>query len=201
LSKKVDDRAHLSWANGSKAYIQILMEDFHGAEQSMEQVNQFPQGGTLYVMKTTMVLSQFLIQLHHLENARLNRNSSGAAHLQKETRKAAREAVRVAGKIADDRVEIMKCTGTYYWITGKRRKALKWWKKGILEGERLEALPELARLYLEVGRRLGEEQKKDLALNGLCARQWLAKAADLFRELDLQQDLEDLEAYRLGQTS
>jgi len=147
-------------------------------------------------MKTTEILSQFLIQLHHLENVLLNGGKANLKSIRKETRKTAHEAVRVAGKIADDRVEILKCTGTYYWITGKRRKAWKWWKKGILEGERLEALPELARLYMEIGRRLGADTGKDQSLNGLTAGQWLDKAADLFRELDLQQDLEDLDAFR-----
>jgi hypothetical protein len=195
-SKKVEDRAHLIWSYGTKAYIQFLMEDIPGAERSLEQGSQFPQAGTLYVMKTTEVLSQLLIKLHHYENALLNAGKADLIHLRKETGKAAREAVRVAGKVADDRVEILKCMGTYYWIIGKRRKALKWWKKGIIEGERLEALPELGRLYLEIGRRLGADKGKDQTLNGLTAGQWLDKSADLFRELDLQQDLEDLEAFR-----
>ncbi len=201
LSKKVDDRAHLHWAYESKAYIQFLMEDIPGAEQSMEQGSQFSPGGTLYVMKTTQVLSHFLIQLHHLENVLLNGGKANLKPIRKETMKVAREAVRVAGKIADDRVEILKCTGTYYWITGNRGKALNWWKKGIAEGERLGALPELARIYWEVGRRLREDKSKIHELNGLSANQCLDKAADLFRELDLQWDLDEMEKFKMVQTS
>ena len=83
--------------------------------------------------------------------------------------------------------------GRYYWLIGKQRQALAWWTRTILEGERLGARPDLARTYFEVGKRLLEPQSRYRELNGISAKEYLDKAEKLFREMDLQWDLEQLE--------
>jgi len=67
------------------------------------------------------------------------------------------------------------------------------------EGERLGARPDLARTYMEVGRCLQEPKSKYRELNGIGAKEYLAKAEKMFREMDLQWDLEQLERVRAGQ--
>jgi len=51
---------------------------------------------------------------------------------------------------------------------------------------------------MEVGKRLLEPQSRYRDLNGLTANDYLAKAEKLFREMDLQWDLEQLERVRAG---
>jgi hypothetical protein len=51
---------------------------------------------------------------------------------------------------------------------------------------------------LEVGKRLLEPQSKYRELNDLSANEYLDKAEKLFREMDLQWDLEQLERVRTG---
>jgi len=89
------------------------------------------------------------------------------------------------------------------------RKALAWWKKSIDEGERLGARLELSRSYFEVGKRavavgtgrdmslqqqhLREQIKKNI---GLTPEECLAKAETMFRDMDLQWDLDQLRDLR-----
>jgi hypothetical protein len=67
----------------------------------------------------------------------------------------------------------------------------------IQEGERLGARPDLARTYFEVGKRLLEPHSKCKELNGISVKEYLDKAEKLFREMDLQWDLERLKRVRL----
>jgi len=86
----------------------------------------------------------------------------------------------------------------YYWLIGKQRKALKWFDKSIKEGERLGARPDLSRTYMEVGKRLLERHSKYRELNGINAGEYLEKAEAMFKDMDLQWDLEQLERVTTG---
>ncbi len=81
----------------------------------------------------------------------------------------------------------------YEPILAQERKALKWWRKSIFEGENLEARLELSRTYFEVGKRLMETQSKHDSLAGIKAKEYLAKARGMFQEMDLQWDLDQLD--------
>jgi hypothetical protein len=70
-------------------------------------------------------------------------------------KKGARRLLRIAGKIAKERVETFHLAGRLAWARGRRRQAAKWWARGIAEGERQGAMPELARVHLVVGQLLG----------------------------------------------
>jgi hypothetical protein len=83
--------------------------------------------------------------------------------------------------------------GIYYWLIGKQKKALQWWRRSIKEGERINARLELSRTYMEVGRRLLEPKSKYKELNGMTVTEYLQKARTMFEEMDLEWDLEELE--------
>lgn len=83
--------------------------------------------------------------------------------------------------------------GLYYWLIGKQKKALKKLEKGIKEGERLSAQLELSRVYMEVGRRLDEKRSRYKELKGISAKEYLKRAKAMFRMMDLQWDLEEME--------
>ena len=87
--------------------------------------------------------------------------------------------------------------GVYYWIIGKQRKAMKWWRKGIQEGTRLNDRLELSRTYYEVGKRLLEPKSKHKELDGIKAEEYLEKAKVMFEEMDLQWDLDELEKLKI----
>ncbi len=107
-----------------------------------------------------------------------------------------RKAIKNSKKMARDRTEALKLMGTYNWIVGNQKKGLKYWRKSILEGERLSANNELSRTYFEVGKRLLEKDSKYKELSGITAEEYLKKAREMFEEMNLQWDLEQLD--RIG---
>jgi len=87
---------------------------------------------------------------------------------------------------------VLRLIGFYYWLIGKQKNAVKYWKNSIREGERLGAKVELSRTYMEIGKRFLEEKSKFKELNGIKAEEYLKKARIMFKEIDLQWDLDEL---------
>jgi hypothetical protein len=94
----------------------------------------------------------------------------------------------MAHRVARERVEVFRLTGTLYWLLRKHRRALLWWRRSIASGRALGARPELARTYAEIGRRLGAAGKHPRALDGLEAARYIALARELYDELGLGWD-------------
>jgi hypothetical protein len=55
------------------------------------------------------------------------------------------------------------------------------------------ARPDLARTYVEIGKRFFEEKSRYKELDGICASEYVAKARTMFQEMDLQWDLDELD--------
>jgi class 3 adenylate cyclase len=98
----------------------------------------------------------------HLSDLRLARLlydlalvEDGARGHMRQARRSARRALGVARKVAKKRVEIYCAVGRLAWLRGRRARALGWWRRGLAEGERQGALPELARTHIELAHRLG----------------------------------------------
>ena len=51
-------------------------------------------------------------------------------------------------------VPAYRAQGTYEWLTGHKRAALKWWRRSLRVGERLGFDYQLAVTHLEMGERL-----------------------------------------------
>ena len=83
--------------------------------------------------------------------------------------------------------------GRYFWLIGKHKTAERWWKRSIEECERLGTRPDLGRTYMEIGKRFLEEKSKYKELNGVSAEEYLEKAREMFQEMDLQWDLDELD--------
>ena len=84
--------------------------------------------------------------------------------------------------------------GRYYWHINSKTKALKWWDKAIIEGERLGARTELSRTYFEVGKHLSETKSGYRELNGIESDEYFKKARMMFEEMKLNRDLEKFDA-------
>ncbi len=57
----------------------------------------------------------------------------------------------------------------------------------------LGARPDLARTYMEIGKRFLKKKSRYKELNGITAEEYLEKARELFQEMDLQWDLDELD--------
>ena len=135
---------------------------------------------------------RFMFVLHELENA-LKTGDASYDKCVREARSWGKKSLKVCKKINRDRLEVRRHLGTFYWLTGKKRDALKWWRLSVETGEAFKMKPELSRTYFEIGKRLSEPNSPYRELNGISASEYLNKAKTMFEEMDLQWDLEQLE--------
>ena len=96
-------------------------------------------------------------------------------------------------KYALYQAQTLRLMGDYQWLIGKQRNAFKWWDKAIKKGEELGARPDLSRIYCEVGKALLDPKCKYKEWNGMTAQEYLSKARDMFEDMDLQYDLDELD--------
>ena len=181
-----------------KARIQMMFQDSEGAADSINQAEKITlevravpqQSGELF-------LSSFILNLQHLEESTKKGDKSASSFHRASALKIGTKAVNMANKYALLKTEVLKLMGVYFWVIGKQRKAIKWWRKTIKEGQRLNDRLELSRTYYEVGKRLLEPKSKHKELDGIKAEEYLEKARTMFEEMDLQWDLDELEKIRL----
>jgi len=181
-------------ALGTKAKIQILLGQYTAAEYTLQRAEALSArlGAVPPFHACAYLLSRFLLDVCALEHALGAGDRTHVRSLRRRARKSGARARAVAAKMAPVRTEAYRLTGCYYWLVGRPRRAARWWQRSIAEGERLGARPELARTYLEVGRRMLASPSTLANLNGLEAGTCIGKARAIFTELDLQWDLERL---------
>jgi tetratricopeptide (TPR) repeat protein len=178
-----------------KARIQILLKNMDGAQESLSlAANIFENQKYLinwYVADYLMAQLEFNIK--KLEEKLLSKDKKRILEYRKRVYKSGVFAKKIfTRKYAVGRSEYFNVMGTFYWLIGNQKKALKFWNKSIAEGKKLGARVDLVRTYMEVGRRLLEPESRYKEFNGLKVEQYLEKAKAMFQEMDLLWDLDEL---------
>ena len=180
---------------GYKAALQIQLHDFDGAEKTLNQTKKLFRKQTIVnpSFATGYLVSRFFLDLRLLEESIFKNNRADIKRYGQHTSKSIKKSWQNAKKYAIWRFDTLNMTARYYWLIGKKRKAVKLWKKTVVEGESLGQRPDLARTYMEIGKRFLEEKSKYKELNGISAKEYLEKARAMFQEMDLQWDLDELD--------
>jgi tetratricopeptide (TPR) repeat protein len=180
---------------GYKAQIQILLKDLAGSEKSLNQAEEFYRKQAIVppLYAAPYLVARFFLDIELLEESILSKNKSTILKHRKNACKSGKNVLKNSKKNALFRSGVFRLMGLYYWLINKQKKAVKWWQKAIEEGERLGARPDLARTYMEIGKRFLEEKSKYKELNGISAKEYLEKAREMFQEMDLQWDLDELD--------
>jgi tetratricopeptide (TPR) repeat protein len=186
---------------GIKTRIEILAGNLDGARKTIQEtetlIGQVGKEAIFIDWYCVHVMGMFLYNLTMLENAILTDKPDDIKEFGKATLRSGKITLSYTRKkVATERTESFKLMGIYYWLINEHKKALKWWKRSIKEGERLGAKIELSRTYFEVGKRLLETNSKYKELNGVTAEDYLEKAKGMFEEMDLQWDLDELDKVR-----
>jgi hypothetical protein len=175
-----------------KARIQIMMDDLIGAQESLIRADKIKsEVNVVPAHWGQFVISKLVLDMYQLENAILKNNKPEIKIHTINTLKSGKEALRVAKKSANIKTEVLKLIGIYFWTIGKQNKSFEWWQKAILEGQRLNDRLELSRTHFEAGKRLLEQ--RNARFLGLTAENHLEKARVIFKDMDMQWDLEELE--------
>jgi class 3 adenylate cyclase/tetratricopeptide (TPR) repeat protein len=177
-----------------QALIHLLMGDLEQSENALKNAKKIrSEVNTLVPMQiSSFYRSQVEYDLYRLKESIKSGDKSESFEYRKKAIKSAKMLLKVSQKTAQHRTEAFRLIGLYYWLINNQKKATKWWHKAIKEGERLGARLQLSRVYFEVSKRLLEADSKYNALNGIKAEAYLEKANVLFKEMDMQWDLDEL---------
>ena len=183
---------------GYKGEAQLLLGEMVASNETISRASEIyeKQRYVFTTFVTPHLVARFLADIYRLQQELSSVRPSHDPNIRKNACRSGKAALKNSRKYAPYRTKIFRLMGLYNWLIGKQSKALKWWEKSIKEGERLGARPDLSRTYMEVGKRLLEPQSRYKELNGISAPEYLDKAEALFRKMDLQWDLEQLEQVR-----
>lgn len=185
------------WAMDAKA--KIILKDLAGSKAALEQAKRIVDDHQWHFpfFFSDYFITKFDLELNELEADFQFSAAPKSKAISGETvtrlRESAREAIKKAKKCPDKMPEALRLKGILYWLENKQWRACRQWKKSIKFAEQIGARPELARTYVEVGKRLLEKKSKYQRLNDMGAEEFLNEAEILFKEMGLQWDLEELE--------
>jgi class 3 adenylate cyclase/tetratricopeptide (TPR) repeat protein len=180
---------------GIKANVQLLLGDADGVLETLGQAEllaaQEKQLAPWHIVNYQ--LSRFLFHIYRLEKHLETGNKEMIKKSGQEAYASGKTAVKTAGRYALSRTETFKLMGLYYWLAGKQKKAFHWWRKSIKTGAHLGTRPELARTYMEVGKRLLGKKSPSRQWKGIQPLDYLKKARALFEAMQLDWDLRELD--------
>ncbi len=177
-----------------QAWIYFMMDSTQKAQECFERANRIRlQNETASFQLSNLSKTRLDLDLLHLKESIKSGNRAEMEEVQRKALKSIRLLRRVEQKVAYHRTDSYRLTGMYYWAINKPEKAIGWWHRGVQEGQRLGARPQLARLYFEVGRCLLEEKSNHMKLNGLKGEEYLGKARALFEAMKMGPSLEEID--------
>jgi len=177
-----------------KARIQIMLGDTDGAEDYIDRAEKITSNMEVVPQNLgEFALSKFYLAQYFLEESLTKSDKVASSTRKIISLRTGKYALKIASKIAIIRTETWKLMGSYFWLIGKQKMSIKWWRKAIQDGQDLNNRLELSRSYFEVGKRLLEPKSKYKELNGITAEEYLEKARTMFEEMDLQWDLDELD--------
>jgi serine/threonine protein kinase/tetratricopeptide (TPR) repeat protein len=179
---------------GIKTKSCLLLGDRGRAQDALKQWER-NISGEKYIApfyQSTYWVGRFFYDLCDLEEAVRSSSSARIVQQRKKTYRSGTLSLKNAKKCAFGRTEIFNLMGVYYWLVKKPRKAWAWWGKSVKVGQELGARPELARTFAEIGKRLSRRAGPVSAFKRVSAAEYIQKAHDLFDELGLAWDIEDL---------
>ena len=194
FQKKIEEELRLIYLLGYKAIAQILVNDMDGAEASLSEAREIKarKGRVSPYFINSFLLGQFFFDLRRLEQSTADNDLSNRSRFQKAAHHSGRVALKTFAKYAADRTEAYRLMGLYYWTIDRQKQAIKWWRRSVQEGEQIGARTELARTYMEIGKRLAEPKSAYKEMDGRKAEKYLEMAESLFTEMGLKWDLNEM---------
>jgi tetratricopeptide (TPR) repeat protein len=188
-----DWRLHALDMHTLKASIHLLAKETEEAGRSLDQADRIrSEVQAVPSQLSAFYRSQFEYYICRLEESLRPGHTEESSGYRKKAFKAGKMLIKTSQKAALHRTESYRLMGVYKWLIHDQKSAFKWWHKAISEGERLGARPQLARTYAEMGIRFCAANGGSSAPDVRRAKEHLQKAKQMFRDLGLHRDLEEL---------
>jgi hypothetical protein len=192
--KKAETGTYMNDLYTMRAQAKMMSGDVSGAEDSLlSATNYLTEVKPIPYFYAPFLLAQSRVEIHRMKERLETGDETNLPEFRQRAFESSKRALKKSSKSAYHLTEALKTMGTYYWLIGKKSKALKWWRRSIAEGDRIGARVELSRSYFEVGKRLSEPDSKFKELDGISAIEYLRKAKKMFEEMDLQWDLDEFD--------
>ena len=179
----------------NKAAAQMKLNDTDGAKNSIQQGQKIIDKNKSIPSSflSPFLITKFSMDIDFLKILINSKNKKHIFKLREKTKKSGELAIKKIKKNPINRPKAFRLMGEYFWLIGKQQKALKWWNKSIKDANKLGSKLHLSRTYFEVGKSLMEPNSKYKELNDINAEEYLEKARKMFKEMDLQWDLDELD--------
>jgi class 3 adenylate cyclase len=180
---------------GLKAILQILLKDMGGARELLAQAKDLlsQESQRIPYFIASPLSGQFLFDLCQLENAILLGDRPRISEYGEKAFRSGKLALQNSRKLACERTEVFRLMGSYRWLMNSQNEAVGWWRRSMAEGEHLGDCVELARTYMEIGKRLLERKSRLRELDGVEPEAYLEKAKISFEQMGLDWDLDELD--------
>jgi tetratricopeptide (TPR) repeat protein len=176
-----------------KARIYISMGEIEKAEKCLEQADTIcRQISPVPFQMAGFYIAKLEYNLYRLKEMLRDGNKTKLLEYSKRANRSVKILLKNVRKVAQYRTESYRLTGEFYWLTNNQKKALRLWYKAIKEGEQLGARPQLALVYVELGKRLLGRGSKYRVLDGITAEEYLEMARPMLKEMKLQSYLYEL---------
>ncbi len=176
-----------------KASTHLLMNETEEAKKSLDEAILVRSQETVAPIQVSVLYrSEFQYYLCRFENSLKAGDTKESSEYRKNALKSGKMLIKTCKKASLFRTECCRLFGVYNWLIRDTKSAFKWWLKAISEGERLGALPQLARTYAEMAMRtcaIHDEFSEHYLSR---AKDPLQKAKTMFHDLGLDRDLENL---------
>lgn len=177
-----------------QAEAQILLNDLEKAQKIIDQadpiINRSKSMNLIY--SWTYHYSKFALCLEILKKEMISGNTQSIAEQNKAVLQLSEDILKKYKKFVPFHPKFFRMMGEYYWLVNKQKIALNWWGKSIKTAEQLGARPDLSRTYFEIGKSLCTPKINYKKLSDISAQEYLDKAKEMFDDMDLQWDLEQL---------
>ncbi len=195
LEKKIGLKTWMVGGEGIIARAHILAGNLGPAEEALRRGKQNlePLGKISPMFTMNYYIARLQLEVIRLEQMRSgkenNHDGIGIRMLRKQAHNSSKLVMGQFKTLHEFMPEGYRYTGILYWLEGNAAGAFSQWKKSIQAASTMHKRQELARTYLEIGRRLLEKRSSKRLFDGLDAKECLKKARQIFEELGLVYDL------------
>ncbi|MBN1479471.1 protein kinase [candidate division KSB1 bacterium] len=177
-----------------KARAYLLRGEISNAEKTLQRADKLRiESNPVPMTLIEFLKAQLSYDIYRLEYAIQTKDQKEFNRIRASAAKNIKNIVKISHKVAPEHTESMNLVGVYCWLDKKPKTALRWWNKSIQYGEKIGATLEIARVYMQVGRRLLEKGSPFHELNSINAEKYLEMAKSLFQKMEMQWDLYELE--------
>lgn len=193
---------HQYYLLGDKIIAQIYQTNIDGALDTLNIANGIiaKQKHPLPCYLVSVFIGRLLIDIFCLKQAIALKDKRKVKLYKRKGFKTFKACRKKLKKYPKGKTELYNFFGQYFWLINKKHAAFHYWNKSVKEGKRYGAKVELARTYLKIYRHSSElkknKKKKYDAHIGL-----LNEAKNIFKDLNLQHDLDEMEKNRMGYDS